>query len=105
MSVLQNQFTIIINESKVWNLYNVFSHLFEIYRICQDIPLSVKRVKTFKVNQNLTVLFYSRDMIDWDDNISEPPPTQSISVEDLKKIESGEKNLTDFIPKVVSFYR
>ena len=41
-------------------------------------------------------------MIDWDDNISEPPPTQSISVEDLKKIGSGEKSLTDFIPKVMS---
>ena len=41
-------------------------------------------------------------MINWDDNISEPPPTQSISVEDLKKIGSGEKSLTDFIPKVMS---
>ena len=40
-------------------------------------------------------------MIDWDKNISEPPPTKSISVEDLKKIGSGEKSLTDFIPKVM----
>ena len=41
-------------------------------------------------------------MINWDDNISEPPPTQSISVDNLKKIGSGEKSLTDFIPKVMS---
>ena len=40
-------------------------------------------------------------MINWDKNISEPPPTQSISVEDLNKIGSGEKKLTDFIPKVM----
>ena len=41
-------------------------------------------------------------MIDWDKNISEPPPTKTISVEDLKKIGSGEKSLTDYIPKVMS---
>ena len=40
-------------------------------------------------------------MIDWDDNISEPPPTKNISIEDLKKIGSGEKLLTDFIPKIM----
>ena len=40
-------------------------------------------------------------MIDWDENITEPPPTKSISVEDLKKIGSGEKKLTEFIPKVM----
>ena len=40
-------------------------------------------------------------MIDWDENISEPPPTKKISIEDLKKIGSGEKQLTDFIPKVM----
>ena len=40
-------------------------------------------------------------MIDWDENISEPPPTKSISTADLKKIGSGEKDLTDFIPKVM----
>ena len=40
-------------------------------------------------------------MIDWDGNITEPPPTKAISIEDLEKIGSGEKNLTDFIPKVM----
>ena len=40
-------------------------------------------------------------MIDWDENITEPPPTKKISIEDLKKIGSGEKILTDFIPKVM----
>ena len=40
-------------------------------------------------------------MIDWDENISEPPPTKMISIEDLKMIGSGEKKLTDFIPKVM----
>ena len=40
-------------------------------------------------------------MINWDENISEPPPTKKISNVDLKKIGSGEKKLTDFIPKVM----
>ena len=40
-------------------------------------------------------------MINWDENISEPPPTKNISIEDLKKIGNGEKDLTDFIPKVM----
>ena len=40
-------------------------------------------------------------MINWDENISEPPPTKCISVDDLRKIANGEKNLTDFIPKVM----
>ena len=40
-------------------------------------------------------------MIDFNENISEPPPTKNISIEDLKKIGNGEKNLTDFIPKVM----
>ena len=40
-------------------------------------------------------------MIDWDDNITEPPPTKQISIEDLKKIGNGQKKLTDFIPKVM----
>ena len=40
-------------------------------------------------------------MIHWDENITEPPPTKSISLMDLKKIGSGEKKLTDFIPKVM----
>ena len=42
-----------------------------------------------------------RDMIDWETNITEPPPTKAISIEDLEKIGSGEKKLTDFIPKVM----
>ena len=41
-------------------------------------------------------------MINWDENISEPPPTKNISVGDLRKIGTGEKILTDFIPKVMS---
>ena len=41
-------------------------------------------------------------MINWDKNISEPPPTKSISVDDLRKIGNGEKKLTEFIPKVMS---
>ena len=41
-------------------------------------------------------------MIDWDDSVTEPPPTKKISVEDLKMIGTGEKNLTEFIPKVIS---
>ena len=41
--------------------------------------------------------------MDWDkENITEPPPTKHISVEDLNKIATGEKDLTDFIPKVMS---
>ena len=40
-------------------------------------------------------------MINWDENVTEPPPTKSISIVDLKKIGSGEKSLTDFIPKVI----
>ena len=40
-------------------------------------------------------------MIDFNENISEPPPTKNISIEDLKKIGKGEKDLTDFIPKVM----
>ena len=40
-------------------------------------------------------------MINWDKNVTEPPPTKSISIVDLKKIGSGEKHLTDFIPKVI----
>ena len=40
-------------------------------------------------------------MINWDENISEPPPTKNISIEDLKKIGSGEKKLTNFIPKIM----
>ena len=40
-------------------------------------------------------------MIDWDENITEPPPTKTISNEDLVKIGTGEKHLTDFIPKVM----
>ena len=47
------------------------------------------------------VLCIFRDMIDWDENITEPPPTKSISIEDLKMIGNGEKNLIDFIPKVM----
>ena len=43
---------------------------------------------------------FFREMIDWDD-VSEPPPTKSISIADLRKIGSGEKDLTDFIPKVM----
>ena len=40
-------------------------------------------------------------MIEWDENITEPPPTKQISIEDLKKIGNGQKKLTDFIPKVM----
>ena len=51
-------------------------------------------------------LNYSKKYIvfsDWDkENISEPPPTKHISIEDLNKIVTGEKNLTCFIPKVMS---
>ena len=39
-------------------------------------------------------------MINWD-NTTEPPPTKNIPIEDLKKIGSGEKKLTDFIPKIM----
>ena len=45
--------------------------------------------------------YFSRDMITWDKNITEPPPTKSISIEDLKLIGNGEKKLSDFIPKVM----
>ena len=41
-------------------------------------------------------------MIDWNENISEPAPTKAISIDDLIKIGTGEKKLTDFIPKVMS---
>ena len=41
-------------------------------------------------------------MITWDKNITEPPPTKSISIEDLKMIGNGDKKLSDFIPKVMS---
>ena len=40
-------------------------------------------------------------MIAWDKNITEPPPTKSISIDDLIMIGNGEKKLTDFIPKVM----
>ena len=42
-------------------------------------------------------------LTDWDkENITEPPPTKHISLEDLNKISSGEKHLAEFIPKVMS---
>ena len=50
---------------------------------------------------NCFVFFFTfRDMINWD-NTTEPPPTKNIPIEDLKKIGSGEKKLTDFIPKIM----
>ena len=48
----------------------------------------------------MIVLFY---ISDWDkENITEPPPTKHISLEDLNKIATGDKNITSFIPKVMS---
>ena len=48
---------------------------------------------------NIILFFLS----DWDkENITEPPPTKNISIEDLNKIASGEADLTEFIPKVMS---
>ena len=46
------------------------------------------------------VFYFFRDMINWD-NTTEPPPTKNIPIEDLKKIGSGGKKLTDFIPKIM----
>ena len=45
-----------------------------------------------------------RDMVDWSNkkNLTENPATQHISNDDLFKIGTGEKNLTEFIPKVMS---
>ena len=41
--------------------------------------------------------------MDWDkENITEPPPTKHISIDDLNKIANGEKDLKEFIPKVMS---
>ena len=43
-------------------------------------------------------------MVDWSnkENLTENPATKHISEDDLLKIGSGEKNLTEFIPKVMS---
>ena len=42
-------------------------------------------------------------LLDWDkEHISETPPTKHISIQDLNNIATGEKNLKDFIPKVMS---
>ena len=47
--------------------------------------------------------YFSSCFLDWDkENITEPPPTKHISIDDLEKIANGEKNLTEFIPKVMS---
>ena len=47
--------------------------------------------------------YFSSCFLDWDkENITEPPPTKHISIDDLKKIANGEKYLTEFIPKVMS---
>ena len=47
----------------------------------------------------ITIFF----LTDWDkENITEPPATKQISMDDLKKIATGEKHLTEFIPKVMS---
>ena len=45
-----------------------------------------------------------RDMVDWSnkENLTENPATKHISYNDLLKIGTGEKNLTEFIPKVMS---
>ena len=45
-----------------------------------------------------------RDMVDWSkkENLTENPATQHISNDDLFKIGTGEKNLIEFIPKVMS---
>ena len=45
-----------------------------------------------------------RDMVDWSNkkDLTENPATQHISNDDLIKIGTGEKNLTEFIPKVMS---
>ena len=45
-----------------------------------------------------------RDMVDWSkkENLTENPATKHISYNDLLKIGTGEKILTDFIPKVMS---
>ena len=62
-------------------------------------------VRTWK---KVTLLYnplpeHYKDMIDWNkENITEPPPTKHISLEDMNKIVTGEKHLTDFIPKVMS---
>ena len=50
-------------------------------------------------NTNWIQFFFT----DWDkENVSEPPPTKHISEDDLNKIATGEKNITAFIPKVMS---
>ena len=43
-------------------------------------------------------------MVDWSnkENLSENPATKHISEDDLLKIGTGEKNLKEFIPKVLS---
>ena len=43
-------------------------------------------------------------MVDWSnkENVTENPATMHISNDDLLKIASGEKNLIEFIPKVMS---
>ena len=43
-------------------------------------------------------------MVDWSkkENLTENPATKHISYDDLLKIGTGEKNLTEFIPKVIS---
>ena len=45
-----------------------------------------------------------RDMVDWSrkENLTENPATKHISNDDLFKIGTGEKNLIEFIPKVMS---
>ena len=51
--------------------------------------------------KNILIIFCF--VTDWDkENITEPPPTKHISIDDLNKIATGEKNLTCFIPKVMS---
>ena len=39
---------------------------------------------------------------DWEkENITEPPATKHISIDDLNNIATGEKDIKDFIPKVM----
>ena len=44
---------------------------------------------------------HCKDMINWNnETITEPPPTKSISNDDLLKIGNGSKKLEEFIPKI-----
>ena len=52
-------------------------------------------------NKNFIIICFFP--LDWNkEPMSEPPPTKTISNDDLMKIGSGEKKLEDFIPKVFS---